>query len=151
MMSLEQWRRNDWLRPSDPTVAEITQLLKVVDREISDAGAGGLSSDGRFMHAYDAALLLCKVALRAEGYVVSKAQGHHKHTIASLKFTLGTLQDDVDFLEFCSRKRGQALYEQVGVVGEKDASDLLAQAKKLQRDVLAWLEDRHPELVPPAR
>ncbi len=151
-MSLEQWRRNDWLRPSDPTVAEVAQPLKVVDREISDADAGGLSCDGRFMHAYDAALVLCKVALRAEGYAVTKGQGHHKYMIESLKFTLGTPWNETsDFLEYCSRKRGQALYEQVGVVGEKDANELLAQAKKLQGDVLAWLEDRHPELVPPAR
>ena len=73
-MSLEQWQRNGWLQPSDPTLPEIAQLVRVVDREISDAGASGLSSDGRFMHAYDAALVLCKVALRAEGYLVPKGQ-----------------------------------------------------------------------------
>jgi len=54
-MSLEQWLRNAWLQSSDPTLPEIAQLLRVVDREISDAGTGGLSPDGRFMHAYDAA------------------------------------------------------------------------------------------------
>lgn len=151
-MSLEQWRRNGWLQPSDPTVAEIAQLLQVVDREISDAGAGGLSCDGRFMHAYDATLLLCKAALRAEGYAVTKGQGHHKYTIESLRFTLGTPWNKTsDFLEYCSRKRGQALYEQVGVVGEKDANELLTEAKKLREDVLDWLRNRHPELVPPAK
>ena len=149
-MSLEQWRQNAWLQPSDSTLPEISQLLNVADREISDAGAGGLSPDGQFMHAYDAALLLCKVALRAEEYRVPKGQNHHKRTIESLRFTLGSQWAETsDYLEVCSRQRGQALYEQVGVVSEKDANDLLAEARKLRTGVLAWLKAHHAELVPP--
>ena len=36
----------------DATVAEIHKLLQVVDRDLSDAQAEGLSADGRFQHAY---------------------------------------------------------------------------------------------------
>jgi hypothetical protein len=149
-MSLEQWRRNAWLQPSDSTLPEISQLLRVADREISDAEAKGLSPDGQFMHAYDAALLLCKTALRAAGYCVPKGQGHHKKTIESLKLTLGKPWDETsDYLDLCSRQRGQALYEQVGVVSEKDANDLPAESRRLRTGVLAWLKTHHAELVPP--
>ena len=81
MMSLEEWLRNAWLQRNEPTVAQIRQLLQVVDRDISDAQAAGLSADGRFQHAYDAALQLCMIALLASGYRVRKGQGHHQHGI----------------------------------------------------------------------
>jgi hypothetical protein len=45
-MSLEQWLRNTWLQRHDPTPPEIEQLLQVVDRELSDARAVGISADG---------------------------------------------------------------------------------------------------------
>ncbi len=61
-MSLEDWKRNHWLKDSTPTLPEITQLFAVVDREIHDASVAGLSVDGKFMHAYDAALNLCTIA-----------------------------------------------------------------------------------------
>ena len=58
-MSLEQWLQNGWLRRSEPTLAEIQELLRVVDRDISNAQAVGLDADGRFQHAYNAALQIC--------------------------------------------------------------------------------------------
>ena len=143
-MSLEQWLRNGWLKPFDATVAEIHKLLEVVDRDLSDAQAQGLSADGRFQHAYDASLQLCMIALKASGYVVQKGQGHHKHGIDSLRHTLGSQwAETADHIERCSRLRGQAVYERVGVVSEQDA------AKKLRIDVIEWLKGNHAELVPP--
>jgi len=88
-MSLEDWKRNHWLKEAKPTLTEITQLFAVVDREISDASVSQLSVDGRFMHAYDAALNLCTIALRSSGYAVMKGQGHHKKTIEALPLCLG--------------------------------------------------------------
>ena len=88
-MSLDLWLRNGWLQQDEATVAEIQQLLQVVDRDLADAQVVGLSADGRFQHAYDAALQLCMLALRATGYRVRKGQGHHKHGIDSLRYTLG--------------------------------------------------------------
>lgn len=89
-MSLEQWLRIGWLIRSEPDLAEIQQLIQVVDCDIADAQAEGLSADGKFQHAYDAALQLCMIALRASGYRVPKGAGHHKRGIDSLQHTLGS-------------------------------------------------------------
>jgi hypothetical protein len=149
-MSLEQWLRNGWLQPSEPTVAQIQQLLRVVDREISDAQAAGLSADGTFQHAYDAALQLCRIALLASGYRVGKGEGHHKHAIDSLRYTLGrNWCDAADHVERCSRLRGQVPYERIDVVSQQDADDLLDTARRLRTDVVDWLKENHPALVPP--
>jgi len=149
-MSLEQWLRNGWLQRHDATLPEIQQLLQVVDRELSDARAAGISADGRFQHAYTAALQLCAVPLRAAGYVVPKGQSHHKRTIDSLPYTLGgRWAETAEYLERCSRQRGQAMYERVDVVSEQDAGDLLQRVRQLRTDVVQWLKMEHAALTPP--
>lgn len=149
-MSLEQWLRNSWLQPFDPTVAGIRQLLEVVDRDLSDAKVTGLSADARFQHAYEAALQLCMIALKASGYAVPKGQSHHKRGIDSLRHTLGSdWSETADHIELCSRLRGQPMYERIGVVSAEDATDLLETAEQLRSGVIAWLKANHSELVPP--
>ncbi len=148
-MTLELWEQNHWLKQTTSTSAEIVQLFAVVDREISDASFTKLSVDGRFMHAYDAALNLCTIALRASGFVTVKGQGHHKRTIASLVFTLGTAYQQVaDQIELASRRRGQAMYDRVGVVEEVDANELLQTAMELRAAVISWLGTNKPNLLP---
>lgn len=149
-MSLEQWLRSGWLQRNEPTVAQIQRLLQVVDQNISDAQAVGLSADGRFQHAYNAALQVCMIALLASGYQVPKGGSLHKRGIDSLRYTLGAKwSDTADHIERCSRLRGQATYERIGVVSEKDADDLLGTAKELRTDVINWLKASRPALVPP--
>lgn len=111
---------------------------------------GGTLPDGRFQHAYDAALQLCLTALRAAGYRVRKGQGHHKYGIDSLRHTLGARwAGTADHIERCSRLRAQAVYERIGVVSEEDAQDLIDTAGQLRADVLDWLRVHHPEFLPP--
>ncbi|MEX1026529.1 MAG: hypothetical protein WD049_00765 [Candidatus Paceibacterota bacterium] len=148
-MSLDEWRRSHWLKESTPTLAEITQLFAVVDREISDASVSGLSVDGQFMHAYDAALNLCTIALRSSGYAVMKGQGHHKKTIEALPLCLGKDYTEIsDLIEIASRKRGHAMYDRTGVVEEKDAADLLQTAVDLRVALIRWLAREHRSLIP---
>jgi hypothetical protein len=150
-MSLEQWLRNNWLARHEPTVAEIGQLLAVVRRELADAGLPGLSADAKFMHAYQAALQLCKTALLASGYEVHReSAGHHHHAINSLKFTLGQEQGRTAvFLTQCSRLRSRGMYEQVGIADERTAGELLGTARQLLSAVGQWLRKAHPALLPP--
>ncbi len=149
-MSLELWSRNGWLQPSEPTVADIRRLLEVADREINDAQASGLSPEGQFEHAYDAALQLCMIGLRASGYRVPKGPGVHKRAIDSLRYTLGeACSETAEYLEFCSRQRGQVVYERIGVVTKEGANELLDAARQLRSDVIGWLRVNHPKLLPP--
>jgi len=149
-MTLEEWQQNHWPKQSIATPAEIAQLLAVVDREIADASIKAVSVDGRFMHAYDAALNLCAIALRASGYIAAKGQGNHKRTIGSLIFTLGKEYQQIsDQIELASRRRGQAMYDRVGVVQEVDSTELLQTAIELRLVIIAWLKKDKPDLYPP--
>lgn len=148
-MSLDHWLQIGWLQRNETTIAEVAQLRQVIDRDIADASVEVLSDDGRFSHAYDAALQLCILALRAEGFKVKKGQGHHKKSIESLTLVLGdSFREVADHIERCSRLRGQAIYDRIGVVQSIDVEELLEVVNKLKRHIDEWLIDNHAELLP---
>lgn len=149
-MSLQNWLQIGHLINHQATVAEVRNMLGVVDRELADASVTGLSDDGRFTHAYDAALLLCKLALHASGFEVQKrTPGHHALWINSLEFTLGdTHKETLIHLSKSSKLRHTILYDYAGAVQKEDADDLLGAARQLRTDVLNWLRVKHPSLLP---
>jgi hypothetical protein len=149
-MSLEHWLQNDYLIKHQATVAEVQKLLRLVDRELSDAAVPGLSNDGAFMHAYDAALQLCALALRVGGYTVAKGKGHHAYTINSLQYTLGQPQaTNTIYLSKCSTLRNHSLYDHADVISDQDAQELLETVRQLRTDILSWLRVNHFNLLPP--
>ncbi len=149
-MSLQNWLQIGHLTNHQATVAEVKNLLGVVDREIADASVAGLSDDGRFTHAYDAALQLCKLALHASGFEVAKrAPGHHALWINSLEFTLGAAhKGTLIHLSKSSMLRHTSLYTHAGVVQKQDADDLLDVARQLRTDVLNWFRSKRSSLLP---
>ena len=63
-MSLTQWAENGWLRPHKTSWKEISNLFKIIERDLLDA-RHSISSDWRFGIAYNAALQLATLALAA--------------------------------------------------------------------------------------
>ncbi len=66
-MTLKNWLEYGWLRAHKSSKKEISDLFQIIDRDLQDA-AGDISTDWRFGIAYNAALKLCTILLRAEGY-----------------------------------------------------------------------------------
>ena len=144
-MSLEQWTKNGWLRPHKASTQETAGLLAIVDRDLKDA-EGGVSDDWRFGIAYNAALKLCTILLRASGYRPERNLAHYR-TLTALPLILGDARkDDASYLDACRAKRNTAEYETAGVVTGEDAAELIAFVKELRQDVIAWLRKNHPEL-----
>jgi len=46
-MTLQQWNSNGWLRPHTSSTQEISNLLKIVERDLADARSA-ISDDWRF-------------------------------------------------------------------------------------------------------
>lgn len=57
-MSLQIWLEEGRLRPHQTNKREIKELLPVAERDLSDAKVPDLSTDRRFLIAYEAALTL---------------------------------------------------------------------------------------------
>lgn len=146
-MSLKQWANDGWLRPHQTSPQEIADLLGIVERDLADA-EGNISADWRLGIAYNGALKLCTILLQASGYRAEKNLQHYR-TIAALPLILGEQRkDDADYLEVCRRKRNTTEYDRAGAATNEDASELVAFATELRADVLDWLKQHYPDLVP---
>ena len=145
-MSLKQWVDNGWLHHHRTSAEEITNLLKIVDRDLKDAKEN-ISADWRFGIAYNAALKLCTILLYAEGYQPEKMLQHYR-TIQALTLILGKdRKDDVEYLNTCRAKRNIVEYDYVGSVTGHDADELIQFVKELKKDGISWLKKHHPELI----
>jgi len=136
------------LKKHSPSPAETGDLLALAERQLADASAAGLSPDGRFAAAYSAALTLATAIVRASGYRVASAPGHHRLTIELLPVLLGDQQRrGATYLDACRRKRDVAEHEHVEAITLAESRALLATVRELQEEALAWLAEEHPELV----
>jgi hypothetical protein len=125
---------------------ELDDLRSAVQRDLRDAAIQELSADNRFGLAYEAALLLGKMAVACAGYRV-KGQGAHQTTFAALRIALGAaINSTVSYLERCRRKRNDLSYDMAGVVTDTEATEILAQATALQNTIEEWIAKKHPRL-----
>ncbi|MBW2040355.1 MAG: hypothetical protein JRI46_12350 [Deltaproteobacteria bacterium] len=145
-MSLKQWADNGWLNPHRTSREEISNLLNIVERDLTDA-QGDISPDWRFGIAYNAALKLCRILLAAEGYRPSHTLQHYR-TLAALPEILGNARKaDAEYLDDCRKKRNIVEYDYVGGASESDADELIVFVKAFKDDVITWLQKHHPELI----
>ena len=145
-MSLAEWERNGWLTAHRASRNEIRDLLAVVERDLADSAAGGLSADWRMNIAYNAALQAATAALAAAGHRATRDQ-HHYRVIQSLGETIGLDSATVSTFEAFRKKRNVAGYERIGLVSDADAGAMRALAVRLRAEVLAWLRKHHPDLL----
>ena len=47
-MSFQEWQKNGWLRPHQPTRDEVAGLLAVIDRDLSASADPNLDDDWKF-------------------------------------------------------------------------------------------------------
>ncbi|HZL34337.1 MAG TPA: hypothetical protein VFC78_03440 [Tepidisphaeraceae bacterium] len=146
-MSLQDWQTNGWLKPHVASVSEIAQLTEVVERDLRDCEAAGLSDDWRFSIAYNAALQLAHAALAAAGYETPKGESHHFRVIQSLEHTVGADRTFIQRFDLFRKKRNAGVYERAGSISRQDASAMISLAKDLQVRVLRWIAADHPQLL----
>jgi hypothetical protein len=87
-MSLEKWVEYGWLRREPTSPGEIKDLLGIVDRSLADSKVEAVSTDLRFIAAFNAALCVATTGLRASGPRTVTQAGHHVKTIESLELTI---------------------------------------------------------------
>jgi hypothetical protein len=145
-MSLQKWLEYGWLRSHNSSRKEISDLLRIIDRDLQDA-IGDISADWRFGIAYNAALKLCTILLYAEGYRPEKTMQHFR-TIQALPLILGSHHEtDAKYLDTCRNKRNVVEYDYVGGVAEDDVDELIAFVKELREEVIQWLRENHPKFL----
>ena len=146
-MSLEKWVEYSWLKAEPPSRDEIKSLLTIVDRDLKDANVAVISEDRRFEAAFSAARTAATIALRASGYRTSTQVGHHAKTIESLELTINADSKMIQKMRTFSKKRNVTSYDSAGSVSKQELELAIKTAAELHRQVVAWLEKNHPELL----
>jgi hypothetical protein len=88
-MSLEGRKEIGWLREHETSSTEISGIMALVERDLSDAAREEISTDWRFNIAYNAALQLATAVLYASGYRAGKGESKHYRTIQTLPLIMG--------------------------------------------------------------
>jgi hypothetical protein len=137
-MSIDNFLKNGILVKQDSSRDEISDLIKIVERDFEDSAQTEISNDWQFGIANNAALKLANILVQASGYRV-KGQGHHMNTIAMIPLILGNhKKDDADYLDACRRKRNIVEYDCVGGATTEDVKELREFVQEFQKEVLTW-------------
>ena len=146
-MSLEKWVEYGWLRREPTSPDEIRSLLGIVERSLADAKVEAVSTDLRFIAAFNAALCIATMALRATGHRTVTQAGHHVKTIESLELTLEPNAKIVQKFKTFNNKRNKSVYDVAGAVSDQELEAMVSLANELKDGAIAWLREVRPELL----
>ena len=145
-MTLRSWLLNDWLEPHKTSPNEVSDLFALIERDLADCQAAGLSADWRLNIAYNAALQAATIALAASGYRASR-ESHHYRIIQSIAHTIDAPASLIAHFDQFRKKRNIGGYERAGIASDQEAKEMFFLAKKIRDAVAAWLRKTHPELM----
>jgi len=143
---LQDWLRNGWLVEHATSPQEIAEVLAIVDRDLKDCKARGLSADWRMSIAYNAALQAATAALAAAGFRL-RGEAHHYRMIQSLALTVGLDEREIAQFDQFRKKRNRSGYERAGAVSGQEAAEMAQFARGLRGKVVEWLRSNHPETM----
>ena len=145
-MSLTNWRDNGWLSDHKTSPQEISDLLSVADRDLSDCESPGLIPDWQLSIAYNAALQTATAALAACGYRAGR-DAHHYRIIQSLAHTIEAEPNLINQFDKFRKKRNIGGYEAAGRISQQEANEMKVLAKVLYEKVLKWLHQNYADLI----
>jgi hypothetical protein len=146
-MSLEKWVEYGWLRREPTSRGEIKDLLGIVERSLADAKVGAVSTDLRFIAAFNAALCVATTALRASGHRTATQAGHHVKTIESLELTIKASPKLMQRFKTFNNKRNKSVYDVAGTISDQELEAMIKLANELKDSTVAWLQEFHQELL----
>jgi hypothetical protein len=146
-MSLEKWVEYGWLKREPTSPSEIRDLLSVIERSLADSKVEAVSTDLRFVAAFNAALCAATAALRASGHRATIQAGHHVKSIESLELTVSASAKLIQRFKTFNNKRNKSVYDVAGAVSDQELQAMIKLANELKDTTLSWLQKAHPKLL----
>ena len=119
-MSLGKWVEYGWLRREPTSPGEIRDLLGIVERSLADSNVEAVSTDLRFIAAFNAALCVATTAFRASGHRTLTQAGPHVKTIESLELTINASPKIIPRFKTFNNKRNKSVYDVAGAVSDQE-------------------------------
>ena len=146
-MSLKDWLDNGWLKPHQTDRQEITNLLGIVERDLTDAMLEGLSVDWKFGIAYNAALKLCTIMLYTQGYRPENALAHYRTIMALKEIGDGSWEEYAIYLNACRMQRNIMEYDKSNVITADEATKIIDFSRRFHVEVKNYLQQKYPHLL----
>ena len=133
---------------SEPTSKQdLDAIRQMIATNLNDANVAGLSSQGRYEFAYNAARLMATVVIRASGYRVISRTGHHFFTFQALETADPAFMMAAAHFDAARRKRNDFSYDTPVSISETDADELVEAVEQFQRDAEKWIFAKNPTLT----
>jgi hypothetical protein len=140
-------RRRAWDLPTH--VKRMPRICAVVHRQFPQGlqVPKAVSTDLRFIAAFNAALCVATTALRASGLRTVTQGGHHVKTIESLELTIKANPKVIQRFKTFNNKRNKSVYDVAGAVSDQELEAVVKLATELRDGTLTWLQKFHPDLL----
>jgi hypothetical protein len=125
---------------------ELDEIRAMIATNLKDANVPGLSAQGRYEFAYNAARLLGTLVVRAAGYRVIAKNGHHYFTFRGLEAADKAFVKTAAYFDSARTKRNDFSYDAPIDVAESEALELIDTFEKFLQRVEAWIRARDPSL-----
>jgi hypothetical protein len=126
------------------SIQELTEIRRLVARDLADAAIPVLSEDRRFATAYNAALQTAKMAIACAGYRIASVPGHHRLTFEGAKLAIGKPAESLaDYFDACRRKRNEIDYTGATIATNTEAAEILLHATAFLDLVERWIDLAH--------
>lgn len=144
-MSWKKLLQDNKVHRHTTSLQELSEIRRLVARDLADAAIPVLSEDRRFATAYNAALQTAKMAVACAGYRVASVPGHHRLTFEGAGLALGKPAEHLtDYFDACRRKRNEIDYTGATIATGTEANELLLHAKSFLDVVEGWITAHHP-------
>jgi uncharacterized protein (UPF0332 family) len=138
-MSIEELLKNGDIHPFKATQAEINRAIEVARRDLATAeDVRKESLDWAYSIAYNAVLQACRANMFKLGYRPSGTEAH-RVTFEFMQFVVEEpYRKSISYFDRARRKRHRTVYDEVGLITEVEAKELLKRAKEF----LSYIEGK---------
>lgn len=138
-MSIEELVKNGSVHPFKATRDEIDRAIAVAKRDLVTAeGLQGENLDWAYSIAYNAVLQACRAYMFKLGYRPVSTEAH-RTTFEFMKVVVEEpYRKSISYFDRVRRRRHRTVYDEVGLITEVEAKELLRRA----REFLSYVESR---------
>lgn len=138
-MSIEELIKSGRIHPFKATQDEVDKAVEIARRDLGLAeDIPGKSLDWSYSIAYNAVLQACRAYMFRLGYRPASVEAH-KATFEFMRVAIDEpLKESVSYFDRVRKKRHHTMYDEVGLITEKEARELLRRAKGL----LSYIESK---------
>src|ERR1700692_2373127 len=124
---------------------ELSDIRRLVARDLADAAIPALSEDRRFATTYNAALQTAKMAIACAGYRIASVPGHHRLTFGGANPPPRKQAEQLaDYFDACRRKRNEIDYTGATIATTTEADELLPTRNHFSK----WWKNGSRQLTP---